>query len=91
MDWDANTKEKFGHMIGRMPVFVRGMAEQRVRGKAESLAAQAGRSEVTEKDLVDAFFAETPFGFQGMMKDDMEAVGIDYARYGHPQVPRPGQ
>jgi hypothetical protein len=63
------------------------MAEQKVGGRAEALAREAGRSKVSEKEMVDAFFLETPFGFQGMMKDDLKAAGIDYVRYGHPEGP----
>ena len=91
MDWDPGTQEKFKQMIGKMPVFVRGMAEQRVLAKAEGLAGEAGRTAVSEKDMVDAFFAETPFGFQGMMKNDLEAVGIDYKQYGHADTLGPGR
>ena len=91
MDWDAGAREKFEQMIGRMPVFVRGIAGQRVAAKAEGLAGEAGRPQVTERDLVDAFFAETPFGFQGMMKDDMKALGIDYTHYGHADAPLPAR
>jgi len=90
MDWDPDTQKKFDQMIGKMPVFVRGMAKKGVAAKAEGLAAEAGRSQVSERDLVDAFFSETPFGFQGMMKEDLKAVGIDYTRYGHTEGPLPG-
>ena len=63
------------------------MAREKVSQKAENLTAQANRREVTEKDLVDACFAETPFGFHGPMKTDMEEFGIDYKKYGHGENP----
>lgn len=85
MNWDRTTKEKFEQMLGRVPVFLKGIAQEKVGKRAQALAAAAGRAEVTEKDLVDAFFAETPFGFHGPMKTDMEALGIDYTQYGHPR------
>ena len=47
------------------------------------MATQANRLAVTEKDLVDAFFSETPFGFHGPMKCDMDEFGIDYTQYGY--------
>lgn len=83
MNWDQTTEEKFEQLIGKIPVFLRDIARQKVSQKAERIAGQEGRSQVTEKDLVDAFFAETPFGFHGPMKNDMEALGIDYTKYGH--------
>jgi len=91
MDWDKATLEKFRLLIGKMPVFVRGTAEQRVSEKAQGLARAGGRPEVSEKDMVDAFFAQTPFGFQGLMKNDLSAVGIDYTKYGYTDAPVPGR
>jgi hypothetical protein len=81
--WDQATHERFKALIGKMPVFLRPVAEKKVSDKAECLARAQGRSLITEKDMVDAFFAETPFGFQGLMKNDLTEVGIDYTRYGH--------
>jgi len=81
--WDNATREKFKVLIGKMPVFMRPAAEKTIVQKAEDLVRQANRSEVTEKDMVDAFFAETPFGFQGLMKNDLLSVGIDYTQYGY--------
>ncbi len=83
IEWDPATQERFKALIGKMPVFLRPVAEKKVSDKAESLARAQGRSLITEKDMVDAFFAETPFGFQGLMKNDLTEVGIDYTRYGH--------
>ena len=81
--WDKATEEKFRQLVEKVPVFLRDLARDKVSRKAESLAAKENRAQVTEKDLVDAFFAETPFGFHGPMKTDMEALGINYTKYGH--------
>lgn len=83
MNWDKSTEEKFQQMIEKVPVFLRDMAKEKVTEKAEALASKENRSEMIEKDLVDAFFEATPFGFHGPMKTDMEAIGIDYTHYGH--------
>ncbi len=83
MNWDPDTQKKFHQVIEKIPVFLRGIALEKVSKKAEILAGREGRTQVTEKDLVDAFFAETPFGFHGPMKSDMEAAGIDYTKYGY--------
>ena len=85
MLWNPDTAEKFNQLIEKIPAPLREMARGKVSEKAESLACQENRPEVCEKDLVDAFFEKTPFGFHGPMKTDMAAVGIDYAQYGHPQ------
>lgn len=81
--WEKNTEAKFKQLIDKVPVFLRELAQKRVSQKAESLARAENRSEISEKDMVDAFFAETPFGFHGPMKNDMEAAGIEYTKYGH--------
>ena len=83
MNWDQTTEEKFKQLIEKVPVFLRGIAQEKVSKKAQSLAQKENRKEVAEKDLVDAFFAETPFGFHGPMKTDMQNLGIDYTRYGY--------
>ena len=83
MNWDQTTEEKFKQLIEKVPVFLRGIAQEKVSQKAQSLAQKENRKEVAEKDLVDAFFAETPFGFHGPMKTDMQNLGIDYTRYGY--------
>ena len=83
MDWDKIAEEKFKLLIEKVPVFLRPIAREKVSKKAEALAQKDNRLEITEKDMVDAFFAETPFGFHGPMKTDMELLGIDYQKYGY--------
>ena len=70
-------------MIEKIPVFMRPIALDKVSKKAESLALENGKDHVSEKDMIDAFFQATPFGFHGPMKADMESLGIDYIKYGH--------
>lgn len=83
IQWEQDTLAKFEQLIGKVPVFLREIARDKVTKKAESLVVKEGRGEITEKDMVDAFFAETPFGFHGPMKNDMQECGIDYTSYGH--------
>lgn len=81
--WEKMTQDKFRQMIEKIPIFLRGIAEKKVSQKAENITRQENRREVTEKDMVDALFSETPFGFHGPMKSDMEELGINYTKYGH--------
>ena len=83
VQWEANAKEKFDLILAKIPVFLRPIAANKVAKKAEDLVGKDNRLEVIEKDVVDAFFLETPFGFHGPMKMDMEAIGIDYTKYGY--------
>ena len=83
MNWEKQARENFEAILGKIPVFLRSIAEKKVSQKAENLARNEGRLEVSQKDVVEAFFRETPFGFHGPMKMDMEALGIDYEKYGY--------
>jgi hypothetical protein len=81
--WDKTARENFEAILAKIPVFLRGTAEKKVSQRAEKNARDDNRPEITVQDVVDAFFKETPFGFHGPMKMDMEALGIDYKKYGH--------
>ena len=81
--WDKATEEKFQKILEQIPDMIRGIAEARVTRKAEDLIRQENRWVIAEKDMVDAFFAETPGGFIPVMKNGMEEVGIDYTQYGY--------
>ena len=83
--WDKMTQEKFNQLIEKVPVFLRDLAKDKVSKRAEGIVKEENRTQVTEKDMVDAFFKETPFGFHGPMKSDMGSIGIDYTKYGHPK------
>lgn len=85
ISWDKATQEKYKQMLGKIPAFLRSTAEKQVSKKAESLVAEDNRLVIEEKDMVDAFFAATPFGFHGPMKTDLEDLCIDYTKYGHPK------
>lgn len=85
MDWDQETDQKFKKLLEKIPIFLRDIAKEKVAKKAENLAETEHQSQVTEKNLVDALFEETPFGFHGPLKTDMESIGIDYTQYGHEQ------
>jgi hypothetical protein len=81
--WDKTARADFEAILAKIPVFLRGIAHKKVSQKAEMNARSDNRPEVSQKDVVDAFFMETPFGFHGPMKMDMEALGIDYKKYGY--------
>ena len=83
INWDTNTEEKFKQLIEKIPIFLRDIAKEKVSKKAKNLAENENRSQITEKDLVDALFKETPFGFHGPLRTDMESIGINYTQYGH--------
>ena len=81
--WDQPTFEKFEKILLQIPALIRGIAETRVSKKAESIVKEDSRAEIIEKDMVDAFFAETPTGFIPAMKTSMQELKVDYVGYGH--------
>jgi len=81
--WEESTQKNFERILEDIPFAIRGIAEARVTKKAQSLVREDGRSVIEEKDMVDAFFAETPGGFLGPMMCSMEELNIDYKKYGH--------
>jgi len=82
--WDESTQKQFEKLIAKIPVFLRSTAKDKVSKKAENIVRSENRTVIGEKDMVDAFFIETPFGFHGPLKTDMEEIHIDYTKYGHP-------
>ncbi|MDO8579933.1 MAG: DUF2621 family protein [Candidatus Omnitrophota bacterium] len=83
INWNKDAETKFNQLIEKIPVFLRDVAAEKVSKSAQGFAQQENRMEMTEKDLVDALFKETPFGFHGPLKTDMQVVGIDYTKYGY--------
>ncbi len=81
--WEKAAKTQFDLMIEKIPVFMRPIAQEAVLKKLSALVDSQGIREITQKEMVDAFFAATPFGFHGPMKVDMESLGIDYTKYGY--------
>ena len=83
LGWDKTAEDHLFTILEQIPALIRGIAETRVTKKAEALAMSGGRQEITHKDMVDAFFAETPPAFVPAMKQSMDELGIDYGKYGY--------
>ena len=83
ISWEKSTGEKFQIILKQIPDMVRGIAETRISKKAESIVRENNRLIIEEKDMVAAFFAETPPAFMGPMKNSMKDLGIDYIQYGY--------
>ncbi|HBR15424.1 MAG TPA: hypothetical protein DD723_07775 [Candidatus Omnitrophica bacterium] len=81
--WEENLEGKFLKILEGIPDLIRGIAETRVFKKAEQIITGQNRTVITEKDMVDAFFAETPPGFKTAMKNSLQELHIDYKKFGH--------
>ena len=82
MKWEAETEKKFHVVLEQIPALIRGVAETLVGKKAVALVREDNRSLVEEKDMVAAFFSETPAGFRKDMIRSLDELGIDYQAYG---------
>jgi len=83
ISWDKPTEEKFLTILKQIPDMVRGIAETRINKKAEAIVRENSRAVIEEKDMVAAFFAETPAAFRGAMKQSMVDLKIDFKGYGY--------
>ena len=83
--WEISTRKQFDQLLEKIPLVLRSIAEKKISQNIDRILKEDHRSVVNEKDIVDAFFAETPFGFHGPMKSDMTTIGLDYTQYGYPK------
>ena len=81
MAWDATALAKYQRMLGLIPTFHRGIAQEVVNKKAEELTRARGAVKVEESDIVRAFFSEVPKAFYQLMVRVMDEVGFDYRKY----------
>lgn len=81
VEWDKAVEQKFAAAVSKMPFFYRGITQKLVRAKSESLAQQQNSGYVSEQELVNAFFEETPAAFKEAMKGVLNAAEIDYKKY----------
>ena len=63
VSWEEDVQKVYGQMLAKVPVFLRPLAKDKIGKKAENNACDNNRASVNEKDMIDAFFSETPFGF----------------------------
>ncbi|UCD15627.1 MAG: hypothetical protein JSV34_00825 [Candidatus Omnitrophota bacterium] len=79
--WEKKAQEKFKEAVSKMPLFHRRIAEKLVKESAEAIVREKNRQEVTEEDVVRAFFKEVPPAFKGMMVRLLADAGIEYKKY----------
>lgn len=80
--WDKQTEGHFQTILKQIPDMVRGIAETRINKKAEAIVKADNRLVISEKDMVLAFFAETPAAFKKAMVNSMNELNINYKQYG---------
>ena len=81
--WEGQAETQFQTILKQIPDMIRGIAETRIKKKTHNNVKEYNRLVITEKYIVDSFFAETPAAFMDAMKNSMKDLGVDYAQYGH--------
>jgi hypothetical protein len=85
MDWNAEVKERFKVLTGKIPIFHRHITEEAVTKRSEENARTRGAAKVEEVDVISAFFSDVPTPFYSMMIRLLEQTGFDYKKYGFPK------
>jgi len=85
MQWETKTEDKFKLMISKIPVFHRKITEVTVRDRAQENARSRNSTEVTEQDVIGAFFSDVPSPFYSLMIRLLDQTGFDYKKYGFPR------
>jgi len=83
ISWDQAAQTNFEKILEQIPALIRPIAEIRVTNKAKTIITKDDRHVIEEKDMIDAFFSETPPDFVKVMKNGMQELGIDYTQYGY--------
>ena len=78
LEWESEALKKYQLMIGKIPLFHRGIAKIVVDKKSESNAAERGSSVIEELDIVNAFLSEVPKAFYSLMIRLFDEVGFNY-------------
>lgn len=81
INWNPDVEKKFREIVSKMPLFHRRIAENLVKERAELIAQERNKAEVSEEELVQAFFQEVPPAFKEMMKKLLGEMGVAYGKY----------
>lgn len=83
MNWNDAAEDLMQQVLAQTPRPVREAAEAQLRGGAERLAEDDGRSWVGVETVIAAWVANTPEAVRSDLPRQMERLGLDPAEYGH--------
>ncbi|MGA3040207.1 MAG: hypothetical protein ABSF54_05370 [Bryobacteraceae bacterium] len=88
MNWNDAAEDLLQLILSQTPRPVREAAEAQLRGSAEGLAEDDGKSRVGVETLIAAWIANTPETVRPDLPRQMERFGLDPAEYGHLLEPK---
>ena len=83
MNWNDAAEDLLAQILAQTPRPVREDAEAQLRGTAEQLAEDEGRSRVGVETVIAAWVAGTPEAIRPDLPRQMERFGLDPAEYAH--------
>jgi hypothetical protein len=83
MNWNDAAEDLLQQILAQTPRPVREAAEAQLRGSAERLAEDDGKSRVGVETVIAAWVANTPEAVRSDLPRQMERFGLDPAEYAH--------
>jgi len=83
MNWNDAAEDLLQQILAQTPRPMREAAEAQLRGRAESLAEDDGKSRVGVETVIAAWVADTPEAVRADLPRQMEKFGLDPDEYAH--------
>jgi hypothetical protein len=83
MNWNDAADDLLQQILAQTPRPVREEAEAQLRGTAEQLAEDDGKSRVGVETVIAAWVASTPEAVRPDLPRQMERFGLDPSEYAH--------
>lgn len=83
MNWNDAAEDLLQGILAQTPRPVREEAEAQLRGIAERLAEDEGKSRVGVETVIAAWVAHTPEAIRSDLPRQMERFGLDPSEYAH--------
>jgi len=83
MNWNDAAEDLLQQILAQTPRPLREAAEAQLRGSAEGLAEDDGKSRVGVETVIAAWVATTPEAVRSDLPRQMERFGLDPGEYAH--------
>ena len=83
MNWNDAAEDFLNSVLAQTPRPERESTEARLRGTAEAMAEDEGKSRVGVETVIAAWVRNTPETLRGDLPRQMERFGLDPEEYGH--------
>lgn len=83
VNWNDAAEDLLNQVLAQTPRPVRDATEAQLRGAAEALAEEDGKSRVGVETVIAAWVRSTPETLKSDLPRQMERFGLDPAEYAH--------